>query len=78
MLVFQDSEIKCATFSTSEAAYVALGDAAKELLFLRRVWRFMLPGKVMHCFPEGDAQLAAQNPVTNSNSKHIDVRHHFL
>ena len=26
---------------------------------------------------QGAVQLA-QNPVTNSNSKHIDVRHHFL
>ena len=42
----------------------------------------MLPSKVMPCFPvfednQGAVQLA-QNPVTNSNSKHIDVRHHFL
>ena len=36
----------------------------------------------MPCLPayehnQGAVQLA-QNPVTNSNSKHIDVRHHFL
>ena len=42
----------------------------------------MLPSKVMPCFlvfedNQGAIQLA-QNPVTNSNSKHIDVRHHFL
>ena len=46
------------------------------------VWRFTLPGKVMPCFlvledNQGAVPLA-QNPVTNSNSKHIDVRHHFL
>ena len=73
---------KCATLSTSEAKYVALGDAIKELLFLRQIWRFMLPSKVMLCFPvfednQGAVQLA-QNPATNSNSKHIDVRHHFF
>ena len=72
----------CVTLSTSEAEYVALGDAIKELLFLRQVWRIMLPIKVMPCSPvfednQGAVQLA-QNPVTNSNSKHIDVRHHFL
>ena len=73
---------KCVTLSTSEAEYVALGDAVKELLVLRQVWRFMLPSKVMPGFPvfednQGAVQLA-QNPITNSNSKHIDVRHHFL
>ena len=80
---------KCVTLSTSEAGYVALGDAVKELfkekselLFLRQVWRFMIPGKGMPCFPvfednQGALQLS-KNPVSNSNSKHIDVRHHFL
>ena len=73
---------KCVTLSTSEAECVALGDAVKELLFLRQILRFMLPGKVMPCFPvfndnQGVVQLA-QNPVTKSNSKHIDVRHRFL
>ena len=42
----------------------------------------MLPSKVMPCFPvlednQGAVQLA-QNPVTDSNSKHIDVRHDFF
>ena len=73
---------KCVALSTFEAEDVALGDAVKELLFLRQVWRFMLPGKVMPCFPffednQGAVQLE-QNPVTNSKSKHIDVHHHFL
>ena len=73
---------KCVTLSTSEAEYVALGVAVKELLFLKQVWRFMIPGKGMPCFPvfednQGDLQLS-KNPVSNLNSKHIDVRHHFL
>ena len=73
---------KCVTLSTSEAEYVDLSDAVKELLFLSQVWRFMIPGKGMPCFPvfeenHGALQLS-KNPVSNSNSKHIDVRHHFL
>ena len=61
---------------------IALGAAVKELLFLRQVWRFILPGKRMPCFPiskdkQGAVQLS-QNPVSNSKSKYIDVRHHFL
>ena len=73
---------KCVTLSTSEAEYVALGDAVKELLLLRQVWRVTLPSKVMPCFPvfedNQDAVKLAQNPITNSNSEHIDVRHNFL
>ena len=42
----------------------------------------MLPGKGMPCFPvfedNQDAVQLSMNPVSNSNSKHIDVRHHFL
>ena len=36
---------KCVTLSTSEAEYVALGHEVKDLLFLRQIWRFMLPSK---------------------------------
>ena len=73
---------KCVTLSTTEAEYVALADVVKEVLFLRQVWRFMLPDVGVTCIPvfednQGAVQLA-QNPITNSNSKHIDVRHHFL
>ena len=73
---------KCVTLSTTEAEYVALAEVVKEVLFLRKVWRFMLPEVGMPCIPvfednEGAIQLA-KNPITNSNSKHIDVRYHFI
>ena len=73
---------KCVTLSTTEAEYVALADVIKEVLFLRQIWRLMLPEVGMPCIPvfedkEGAVQLT-QNPITHSNSKHIDVRHHFL
>ena len=73
---------RCVTISTSEAEYVALGDAVKELLLLRQFWRFMIPSKGMPCFPifedNQDALQLSKSPVSNSNSKHINVRHHFL
>ena len=73
---------KCVTLSTSEAECVALGDTVKELLFLRQVCRFMLPGKEMPYFRIFEYNQAvvqlSQNPTSNSNSKHVDVRHHFL
>ena len=73
---------KCITFSTTEAEYIAMVDAMKEVMFLQQVWCFMLPGVSISCVPvfednEGAVQLV-QMPVTNPNSRHIEVRHNFL
>ena len=73
---------KCITLSTTHAEYVAMAEMGKEILFLRQVWRFMLPGELRPCIPlyednEGAIQIA-KHPISNSNSKHIDVRMHFL
>ena len=81
-LVFQKTQ-KCVILSTSEAEYVTfLGGNVTVLSFLRQVWLFMLPGKGISCFQilkdnQGAAQ-RSQNPVSNSNSKQINVCHHFL
>ena len=73
---------KCTTLSSSEAEYVATAEGFKEALFSRHVWRFLLPDFGDPCIRvfednKGAIQMAV-NPVTTSNSKHIDVRHHFL
>ena len=74
---------KRVTLITSEAEYATtLGDAVKELLFLRQVWHFMIPGKGMPCAPvfedhQGALQLS-KYPVSISNSKDIDVCHHYF
>ncbi|CAB1117587.1 unnamed protein product [Ectocarpus sp. CCAP 1310/34] len=76
MEVFADADY-------AKAEYVSLADVMKELLLLRQVRRFMLPEAGMPCIPvfednQGAIQLA-QKPISNSsNSKHIDVRHHFI
>ncbi|CAM9518845.1 unnamed protein product [Ectocarpus fasciculatus] len=69
---------KCVTLSRTEAEYVSLAGVS----FLRQVRRFMLPEAGRPCIPvfednQGAIQLA-QNPISNCNSKHIDVRHHFI
>ena len=71
---------KCVTLSTTQAEYVAMSD--KEILFLRQVWFFMLPKARMPCIAmyddnEGAIQIA-KHPISNSNSKNVDVRHHLL
>ena len=67
--------------AVNHAEYVAMSDVAKDILFLRQVWRFMLPRAGMPCIPlrednEGAIQIA-KHPISDSNSK-TDVRHHFL
>ncbi|CAB1106855.1 unnamed protein product [Ectocarpus sp. CCAP 1310/34] len=47
-----------------------------------RVWRFILPDVGMPCISvfednQGAIQIA-YDPITNSNSKHIDARHHLI
>ena len=73
---------KCVTLSTTQAEYVAMSDMGKEILFLRQVWCFVLPKARTPCIAmyednEGAIQIA-NHSISNSNSKHIDVRHHFL
>ncbi|CAB1113540.1 unnamed protein product [Ectocarpus sp. CCAP 1310/34] len=73
---------KCVTLSRTETEYVSLADVMKEVLLLEQVWRFMLPEVGLPCIPvfednQGAIQLA-QNPFSNSDSKHIDIRHHFI
>ena len=73
---------KCMTLSTTQAKCVAMSDMGKDILFLRQVWCFMLPKARMPCISmyednEGVIQIA-RHPISNLNSKHIHVRHHFL
>lgn len=79
VLVFDASEMR--NTSTTEAEYVALADIVQAVPGLKQVWLFMLPNVGMPCMPafednEGEPQLA-QNPVTNSNSKPLVVRHNL-
>ena len=73
---------QCVTCYTKQADEVALPDIVKEVLDLRKVWRFMQPGVGMPCVPVFEdnigAVVLAQNPFTNSNSNHIDIRDYFI
>ena len=70
------------TLSSSQADYGAKAEGFKEAIFLWHMWRFLLPDFGDPCIQvfednKGAIQMAA-NSVTDSNSKHVDVRHHFL
>ena len=73
---------KSVTLSTTEAEYVAMGDGVKEALFVHGMLEFLSPGKKLKGIrmleDNGGAIALAENPISSSNSEHIDVRHHFL
>ncbi|OWB64646.1 hypothetical protein B5S29_g5835 [[Candida] boidinii] len=67
--------------SSTEAEYLALGDAVRELLWLRQLLN-QLPvnttGTPLLYEDNNGCILLASHPVFHSRTKHIDVRHHFL
>ena len=73
---------KCVLQSTYEAEYLAMGDGVKEALYVNGMLQFLRPSKKPRKIDvlediEGAIALA-ENPLSSSRSKHIDVRHHFL
>lgn len=66
--------------SSTEAEYMALSDASKEVLHLKKLL-FDLHESVTTVTVFNDNQGArqlARNPVFHNRTKHIDVRYHFL
>lgn len=66
--------------SSTEAEYMALSEAAKEAIYLRRILDELGINidKVKLCNDNIGAQRLATNPVFHVRTKHIDIRHHFV
>ena len=73
---------KSVTLSSTEAEYVALAAGIKETIFLRYIWSFIFPDRDVGCTLVKEDNVGAiylaKNPATTPNSKHIDIRHHFI
>ena len=68
-------------FSLTHAEYVATVEAAKELVWLRRLLKELHEGisSPTQLFINNCAvDLLAQNPVNHTATKHINVRYHFI
>ena len=75
---------KSVTLSSCEAEYVALTDAAKETIHLRRILNFLdkdfdpnVPTKIYED-NQGTIALAYSDGKTQARTKHIDIRMHFI
>lgn len=72
---------KCVTLSTSEAEYVAMTDGLKEALYVRNVLSFIDPSKTrtLVLWEDNAGAIAlSRDFISSNNSKHIDVRYHFI
>lgn len=72
---------KTVSCSTTEAEYIAMGEATRESLWLRsQLAERGHPSDgatVIFCDNNGAMALSG-NPVHHARNKHIDVRHHFI
>ena len=66
--------------SSCEAEYIALAEAVKEAIYPRRLLSDLgLQPKCVRLYCENNGIIAlAHNPIHKQQSKHIDIRYHFL
>lgn len=71
---------KCVSLSTTEAEYVAACEAAKEAVWLKRLFEDISPLKSVPTLivDSTSAMKLSKNPEFHKKSKHIDVRYHYL
>ena len=73
---------KCVSLSSAEAEYVSLTAAAKEAVFLRRLFieltRCVTLEPTIIYNDSQSAQKMAHNPVFHDRTKHIDIQFHFI
>ena len=71
---------KSVALSTTEAEYMVIAEAAKELVWLKSFLAelgLQQDNCVLHCDNQSTVHLA-KNPVFHSGTKHIQMRYHFI
>jgi hypothetical protein len=71
---------KCVALSTTEAEYIAMAEAGKEMLWLKRFLQQLGMKQeryVIHCDSQSALDLS-KNAMYHSRTKHIDVIYHWF
>jgi len=78
---WKSSKQSCVAQSTTEAEYIAIATAYKEILWLRQVLAQVigkeLPPTPFHIDNQAALSLAASLAI-NTRTKHIDIRYHAI
>ena len=71
---------KCVALSTTEAEYIAITEASKELLWMKKFLQelgLQQERHLLYCDSQSAFHLN-KNPTFHSRSKHIDVIYHWI
>ena len=77
-VAWQSKLQRCVALSTTEAEFIAITEACKELLWVKKFLQelgFDHDKYLLFCDSQSAIHLG-KNPTFHSRSKHIDVRHH--
>ena len=77
---WQSRAQKTIALSSTEAEYMAMSDCSRQVVWVRNLLA-ELGYNVRHIPLSGDNQgsiFIGSNPVTESRSKHIDIRYHYI
>lgn len=71
---------RCVALSTTESEYIAASQAVKELVWLSRLQKELIPDiqKPILYMDNQSAIRLIKNPEFHNRTKHIDVRYHFI
>lgn len=79
-IIWQSKRQQCVSLSTTEAEYVSAASAAKEMVWLRKLFvecKLEIVDYTLH-IDNMSALRLIKNPEFHQRSKHIDVKYHFI
>ncbi|WVZ93354.1 hypothetical protein U9M48_039341, partial [Paspalum notatum var. saurae] len=80
LVLWSSKKQNCVSLCTAEAEYLAAGSSCAQLLYIKQTlndYGVELTRIPLLCDNESAVKLA-NNPVQHSQTKHIDIRHHFI
>ncbi|PRQ39089.1 putative RNA-directed DNA polymerase [Rosa chinensis] len=80
MVAWHSKKQNCISLSTAEAEYVAAGSCCTQMIWMKQMLRdYGIPqGKLTIFCDNSSAINISKNPVQHSQTKHIDMRYHFI